>query len=119
MDAGMDGVNDEEEADKIYGQICDEIGVDINEEQQVNKQKIAQANQPAGVVRLPNPNNIWVVVRGGHGRSPEETGPAQEMSDSYKHPYIWLIYAKIGLNCYILKYYYYIQLLLNKYGTQR
>jgi hypothetical protein len=33
MDAGMDGVNDEEEADKIYGQICDEIGVDINEEQ--------------------------------------------------------------------------------------
>lgn len=32
MDAGMGGVDDEEEADKIYSQICDEIGVDINEE---------------------------------------------------------------------------------------
>ena len=41
MDAGMDGVGDEEEADKIYSQICDEIGVDINEEQQVNKGKVA------------------------------------------------------------------------------
>jgi division protein CdvB (Snf7/Vps24/ESCRT-III family) len=37
IDAGMDTGNDEEEADKIYGQICDEIGVDINEEQQVQK----------------------------------------------------------------------------------
>ena len=41
MDAGMDGVNDEEEADKIYGQICDEIGVDLQEEYQVNKNKVA------------------------------------------------------------------------------
>lgn len=37
MDAGLDTANDEEEADKIYSQICDEIGVDINEEQQINK----------------------------------------------------------------------------------
>lgn len=48
MDAGMDGVGDEEEADKIYGQICDEIGVDINEEQQVNKNQIKMGGE-AGV----------------------------------------------------------------------
>lgn len=45
MDAGMDNVNDEEEADKIYSQICDEIGVDINEEQQVNKARIPQGGE--------------------------------------------------------------------------
>ena len=48
MDAGMDGVGDEEEADKIYGQICDEIGVDLNEEQQVNKHRIG-GGQPIAV----------------------------------------------------------------------
>jgi len=44
MDAGMDNYNDEEEADKVYSQICDEIGVDINEEQQVNKKAISVSN---------------------------------------------------------------------------
>jgi hypothetical protein len=48
MDAGMDNVNDEEEAEKIYGQICDEIGVDLNEEQQVNRNKLGGA-EPIGV----------------------------------------------------------------------
>ena len=33
IDSGMDSVNDEEEAGKIYQQICDEIGVEIGEEQ--------------------------------------------------------------------------------------
>lgn len=32
IDSGMDSVNDEEEAGKIYSQICDEIGVEIGEE---------------------------------------------------------------------------------------
>lgn len=32
MDANMDTVDNEEEANNIYSQICDEIGVDINEE---------------------------------------------------------------------------------------
>ena len=40
IDAGMDGVNDEEEAGKVYSQICDEIGVELNEEQEVNKNQI-------------------------------------------------------------------------------
>lgn len=40
VDMGMDQGNEEEQADQIYSQICDEIGVDINEEQQVNKNVI-------------------------------------------------------------------------------
>lgn len=32
IDGAMDTGNEEEEADKVYSQICDEIGVDINEE---------------------------------------------------------------------------------------
>lgn len=32
IDSGIDTANDEEEADKVYTQICDEIGVDISEE---------------------------------------------------------------------------------------
>ena len=31
MDGAMDGVNDEEEADKVYSQICGEIGIEFNE----------------------------------------------------------------------------------------
>ena len=42
-------LNDEEEADRIYGQICDEIGVDINEEQQVNKARIPNQGQAVAV----------------------------------------------------------------------
>ncbi len=30
IDAGMDGADDIDEADKLYTQICDEIGVDMN-----------------------------------------------------------------------------------------
>lgn len=42
IDAGMDGVNDEEEASKVYMQICDEIGVEINEEQEVKRNVIVK-----------------------------------------------------------------------------
>ena len=59
MDAGMDGVNDEEEADKIYGQICDEIGVDINEEQQVNKGQIKVGGAEPVAVRIIQYHNIY------------------------------------------------------------
>lgn len=48
IDSGMDSVNDEEEAGKIYQQICDEIGVEIGEEQQeVHKGKVAVNNGAA------------------------------------------------------------------------
>lgn len=30
IDAGMDTADDETEADKVYSQICDEIGVEMN-----------------------------------------------------------------------------------------
>jgi len=42
MDAGMDGVGDEEAADTVYLQICDEIGVDMDEEHVVGKNKIPE-----------------------------------------------------------------------------
>ena len=45
IDGGMDSVNDEEEAGKIYSQICDEIGVELNEEYQVNNQKVSAPAQ--------------------------------------------------------------------------
>lgn len=35
VDAGMDNVDDAEAADKVYSQICDEIGVEIGEEHDV------------------------------------------------------------------------------------
>lgn len=35
IDAGMDNVDDVEAADKVYAQICDEIGVDMGEEHEV------------------------------------------------------------------------------------
>ena len=37
MDAGMDTADDVESADKIYSQICDEIGVELYEEHHVAK----------------------------------------------------------------------------------
>ena len=41
IDSGLDTADDVEAADKVYAQICDEIGVDLAEENQVNKNKIA------------------------------------------------------------------------------
>lgn len=41
IDAGMDNVDDVEAADKVYSQICDEIGVELGEEHEVNKGRIA------------------------------------------------------------------------------
>lgn len=41
IDAGMDNAEDVDAADKIYGQICDEIGVELAEENEVGKAKIA------------------------------------------------------------------------------
>lgn len=40
IDGGIDTANDEEEANKVYSQICDEIGVDQNDEFEVGKGKI-------------------------------------------------------------------------------
>ena len=41
IDSGLGTADDVEAADKVYAQICDEIGVDLAEENQVNKNKIA------------------------------------------------------------------------------
>ena len=32
MDAGLDTADDEQEADKVYSQICGEIGIDVESE---------------------------------------------------------------------------------------
>jgi hypothetical protein len=40
MDGAMDGVEDTENADKVYMQICDEIGVDMGEDHVVGNSKI-------------------------------------------------------------------------------
>jgi hypothetical protein len=40
IDAGMDTADDVDAADKIYGQICDEIGININEDINVNKDQV-------------------------------------------------------------------------------
>jgi len=40
IDMGMDNVDDVEAADKVYSQICDEIGVDMGEEHLVGKSKV-------------------------------------------------------------------------------
>ena len=37
MDAGMDNADDVEAADTIYSQICDEIGVELADEHDVNR----------------------------------------------------------------------------------
>lgn len=49
MDAGMDTADDQEAADKVYGQICDEIGVDMGEEHVVGNSKIDNTKQVAVV----------------------------------------------------------------------
>jgi hypothetical protein len=40
MDGAMDSVNDEEEADKVYSQICGEIGIEFNEDNKVSNKPI-------------------------------------------------------------------------------
>jgi hypothetical protein len=35
IDAGMDNADDVDAADKVYSQICDEIGVDLGEEHEM------------------------------------------------------------------------------------
>ena len=40
IDAGLDTADDAEAADKVYAQICDEIGVDLAEDNQVSKNKL-------------------------------------------------------------------------------
>ena len=47
IDSGLDGVNDEEAASNVYSQICDEIGVEINEEQEVKNNKLAMPQSEA------------------------------------------------------------------------
>lgn len=50
IDAGMDTADDVDAADKIYAQICDEIGVELAEENEVSGNKV---NNGAGkAVRL-------------------------------------------------------------------
>ena len=51
IDAGMDTVDDVEAADKVYSQICDEIGVDMGEEHEVGK-GIVNPKQPVAVVSI-------------------------------------------------------------------
>ena len=40
IDAGLDTADDVEAADKVYAQICDEIGVELADENQVGKGKL-------------------------------------------------------------------------------
>ena len=40
IDMGMDTADDVEAADRVYSQICDEIGVDMGEEHMVGKNKV-------------------------------------------------------------------------------
>lgn len=40
MDGAMDGVEDTENADKVYMQICDEIGVDMGDEHAVGNSRV-------------------------------------------------------------------------------
>ena len=44
IDAGMDGADDVESADKVYAQICDEIGVELGDEHNVQNKKIEMGN---------------------------------------------------------------------------
>lgn len=54
IDAGMDNADDVEAADTVYAQICDEIGVDMGEEHEVGKNKLAENNKMAVVSFLYN-----------------------------------------------------------------
>lgn len=49
IDAGMDTADDEEAANGIYSQICDEIGIQLGEETEVNNRKINTGSQPVKV----------------------------------------------------------------------
>lgn len=51
MDGAMDNANDVDESEKIYTQICDEIGVDLAEEHDVKNGKI-NVGQPSAAVSL-------------------------------------------------------------------
>lgn len=48
IDAGMDTVDDVEASDKVYAQICDEIGVELGDEHNVPNKRLEQpaGNQP-------------------------------------------------------------------------
>ncbi len=41
VDGAMDNVDDVEAADKVYGQICEEIGIELSEEHDVSKTKVS------------------------------------------------------------------------------
>ena len=43
IDAGMDNAEDLDAADKVYAQICDEIGVELAEENDIGRQKVGGA----------------------------------------------------------------------------
>ena len=45
IDAGMDNADDVEAADRVYGQICDEIGVELGEENEVGRAKVGASAQ--------------------------------------------------------------------------
>jgi hypothetical protein len=47
IDAGMDNADDVESADKVYAQICDEIGVELGDEHNVQNKKIDIASPQA------------------------------------------------------------------------
>ena len=47
IDAGMDNGEDVENAEKIYSQICEEIGIEVSEENDVKLGKINHASAPA------------------------------------------------------------------------
>jgi hypothetical protein len=51
IDAGMDTADDVDAADKVYSQICDEIGVDMGEEHEVGK-GIVNPKQQVAVVSV-------------------------------------------------------------------
>ena len=47
IDAGLDNAEDVDAADKVYAQICDEIGVELVDENEVGKSKLP--SKPAAV----------------------------------------------------------------------
>ena len=52
MDAAMDTADDVEAADKVYSQICDEIGVDLSEENPMNAGKGKLAAKESAVSKV-------------------------------------------------------------------
>lgn len=49
IDAGMDTADDTETADRVYAQICDEIGVELGEEHNVNNNRIDNGQKTGAV----------------------------------------------------------------------